>query len=136
MGALILVDSCVLIDVIESDPHWADWSIEQLDRQRNRAALAINLVIYAEIAKSFDRMERLDQFVDDLDLAVIDIPRTAAWDAANVHLAYRRNRGAMSVTLPDFFIGAHAIALDCPILTRDARRFSTYFPRVGLITPE
>jgi predicted nucleic acid-binding protein len=38
--------------------------------------------------------------------------------------------------LSDFFIGAHASVLDCAIVTRDARRYRTYFPRVRLVTPQ
>ena len=33
------------------------------------------------------------------------------------------------------FVGAHAMVLGCGILTRDARRYRNYFPRVPLVTP-
>ena len=38
--------------------------------------------------------------------------------------------------LADLFIGAHAAVLGCAILTRDARRYSSYFPRVALVVPD
>ncbi len=132
---MILVDSCVLIDVLERDVRWADWSSAQIEQHLRAGGLAINLVIYAEIAKSFENYSKLDEFVLDLDLRMCEIPRAAAWRAAQVHLAYRRNRGSMSVTLPDFFIGAHAQIEGLSILTRDRKRFATYFPDVTLITP-
>ena len=133
---MILIDSCVLIDVIEGDDRWADWSAQQLERLQSARTLAINIVIYAEIAKSFESPERLDAFVEELDLRMLDISRRTGWHAAQAHLAYRRNRGSMSATLPDFFIGAQAQSEACPILTRDRKRFATYFPDVTLIAPE
>lgn len=133
---MILVDSCVLIDVVEGDARWADWSASQLERHGEARGLTINLVIYAEIAKSFSGIDLLDEFVADMKLTVADIPRAAAWNAARVHLAYRRNKGSMHITLPDFFIGAHAQEAGCPILTRDRKRFASYFPGVQLIRPE
>jgi predicted nucleic acid-binding protein len=36
---------------------------------------------------------------------------------------------------PDFFIGAHAAVQGWPLLTRDAARFPTYFPRVVVLGP-
>ena len=133
---MTLVDSCVLIDIVEGDARWADWSFEQLERHRCEGGLAINLVIYAEIAKSFEDRSRLDEFVSDLALQTREIPPAAAWQAAQVHLACRRHRGSMSLTLPDFFIGAHAQTQGWPILTRNRKRFATYFPDVTLIAPE
>jgi predicted nucleic acid-binding protein len=38
--------------------------------------------------------------------------------------------------LPDFFIGAHAQIARLPLLTRDTRRYRSYFPEVELIAPE
>ena len=48
---------------------------------------------------------------------------------------YRQEGGGKGNVLPDFFIGAHAKALSCPLLTRDTRKYRTYFPSVRLIAP-
>lgn len=49
---MILVDSCVLIDVFDGDKRWSDWSLEALNNARQEG-LRINAVVYAEVAPSF-----------------------------------------------------------------------------------
>ena len=51
-------------------------------------------------------------------------------------MRYRGAGGLRTGVLPDFFIGAHAEVERLPLLTRDARRYRTYFPNVALIAPD
>jgi hypothetical protein len=37
--------------------------------------------------------------------------------------------------LPDFYIGAHAAIEKLALLTRDAARYRTYFPKVEILAP-
>jgi len=37
--------------------------------------------------------------------------------------------------LPDFFIGAHAAISGLTLLTRDARRYRAYFPKLKILAP-
>lgn len=63
------------------------------------------------------------------------IPREALFLAGKAFLRYRRSRGAKMGVLPDFFIGAHAAVAGVSLLTRDAGRYRTYFPKLALIAP-
>lgn len=63
------------------------------------------------------------------------IPYEAAFLAGKCYLAYRRQGGTRNSPLPDFFIGAHAAVAGYRLLTRDAARYRTYFPRLSLIAP-
>lgn len=132
---MLLVDTNVLVDILEDDPEWADWSISQLRAQSKVHRLAINPVIYAELSAAFSTVEALDQTIDDLGLQVKELPRPALFLAGKAFLNYRRKGGKKNSVLADFFIGAHAAVLGCPVLTRDSRRYRTCFPSVQLITP-
>ncbi|MFM7483511.1 MAG: type II toxin-antitoxin system VapC family toxin, partial [Burkholderiaceae bacterium] len=57
---LMLVDTNVLVDVLQDDPAWADWSITQLQAQSKVHRLVINPIIYAELSLTFSTVEALD----------------------------------------------------------------------------
>ena len=132
---MILVDTNVLLDVLEDDPEWADWSQANLDAATATDTLAINPIIYSELSIAFARIEELEAVIAEASLAIESIPHEALFLAGKVFLSYRRARGIRRSVLPDFFVGAHAAVAHCPILTRDAARYRTYFPTVRLIAP-
>lgn len=133
---MLLVDTNVLVDVLENDPEWADWSIGQLRAQSKVHRLAINPIIYSELSLTFSTVEALDRTVDDLGLTMIEIPKPALFLAGKAFVRYRRQGGTKSDVLADFFIGAHAVVSRYPLLTRDTRRYNSYFADVKLIAPE
>ncbi len=132
---MILVDSNVWIDIMERDPAWLAWSMGQLKAARSQGAIAINPVIYAEIAATFDSREQLDGFLRPVKVKNMPFSDAAAFTAGQAFWTYRRNKGSKGGVLPDFFIGAQAQTEDWKILTRDAGRYTTYFPSVKLICP-
>jgi len=97
--------------------------------------LTINPVIYAELALTFSTVEALDQVIKDLELTLIEVPRPALFLAGKAFARYRRQGGRKNTVLADFFIGAHAAVSRYPVLTRDTRRYTSYFSDVTLIAP-
>ncbi len=132
---MLLVDTNVLVDVLEDDPDWAEWSIGQLRAQSKVHPLAINPIIYSELSLAFSTVEALDGTIASLRLSVLELPRPALFLAGKAFVRYRRQGGRKHNVLADFFIGAHAAVLECPLLTRDVSRYQSYFPSVKLITP-
>jgi predicted nucleic acid-binding protein len=132
---MLLVDTNVLVDVLQNDPQWADWAVAQSRARSKLHDLAINPVIYAEISWSFSTLEALDDVVLTMALKLREIPRPALFLAAKAYAQYRRRGGSKLQVLPDFFIGAHATVEGWPLLTRDASRFKTYFPTLDVISP-
>jgi predicted nucleic acid-binding protein len=131
----VLVDSNVLIDVLEPEQSWQAWSSAQLAVLVNRAALVINPIIYSEVSIAFDTLEALDEVLPD-DLFRRDpLPWEAAFLAGKCFVRYRRSGGKRTSPLPDFYVGAHAAIQGMTLLTRDASRYRAYFPHLQLIAP-
>ena len=132
---MLLVDTNVLVDVVQDDPQWADGSIRQLRAQSKLHELVINPVIYSELSLSYATLEALDRAVTTLRLRLVEVPRLALYLAGRAYLQYRRRGGQKAGVLPDFFIGAHAAVQGWPLLTRDAARFRTSFSTVEIVAP-
>ena len=132
---MILLDANVILDIWDRAPTWFIWSRDQLRTMSLVDELAINPIVYAEISARFATSVALDQRLEDLGLIVLSIPRRAAFLAGKAFVQYRRLGGTKGNVLPDFFIGAHASVLGCPLLTRDTQRYAAYFPSVHLIAP-
>jgi predicted nucleic acid-binding protein len=132
---VVIVDTNVLVDVLEDEPDWAEWSIGRMRELSKIHELAINPIIYAELSLTFDAVEDLDSAVSGLELKYLELPRPALFLAGKAFVRYRRQGGVKTSVLADFFIGAHAAVTGCQILTRDTRRYLGYFPSVDLIAP-
>lgn len=130
----VFVDSNVLLDVLLPDPEWEEWSAEALARAADRSPLVINPVVYSEVSIGFREIETLEEALPPAFRREA-IPWDAAFLAGKIFVSYRRRGGIRRATLPDFFIGAHAAVRGYRLLTRDVRRYRTYFPTVEVIAP-
>ena len=132
---MILVDTCVLIDVIGPRTEWSAWSQRELWRWRERGALMTNPIVFAELCSVYPSLEAAETATEALTLRWSELPKTALFLASRAHLVYRRRGGQKAMVLPDFLIGAHAAVARLPLLTRDRRRFETYFPTLQIVAP-
>ena len=121
--------------MIEKDPAWGEWSKKQLVEGADRAALAINPIVYAEVSVSFPTLEALNAYLPEGEFQRLALPYNAGFLAGIAFRAYRRRGGMRRSPLPDFYIGAHAAVEGLELLTRDPARYATYFPKVRLIAP-
>jgi predicted nucleic acid-binding protein len=131
-----LVDTNVLLDVFTNDPKWLSWSLARLEKASFRGPLLINDVIYAEASARYPTVEEFESALVSAGVTVVPTPRTALFLAGKAFMQYRGAGGVRTGVLADFFVGAHAAVDRLPLLTRDARRYRSYFPTVVLITPD
>jgi predicted nucleic acid-binding protein len=131
----VLIDSNVLLDVFAGDPAWGAWSTETLAQTAEREVLVINALIYSEVSARFETVEALDNALRVETFRREPLPYEAAFLAGRAFLRYRRSGGTRRSPLTDFYIGAHAAVAGYRLMTRDARRYRTYFPSLELIAP-
>jgi predicted nucleic acid-binding protein len=131
----VLVDSNVLLDIMTEDPQWFSWSADALARAAETMRLVINPIIYAEVSIRYSRIEDLNDALPQTFVEREPLPYEAAFLAGKAFLIYRKHSGVRRSPLPDFFIGAHASIARYSLLTRDAGRYRTYFPKLPLIAP-
>ena len=132
----VMVDSNVLLDLMTEDRHWLSRSAAAVEKAADRFRLVINPIIYAEVSIRYSRIEDLEAALPKAMLDREAIPYEAAFLAGKCFLAYRQRRATKQSPLPDFFIGAHAAVVGYRLLTRDAARYRSYFPRLSLIAPD
>lgn len=129
-----LVDSNVLLDLFTEDPRWCDWSETRLADALDGGPTLINPIVYAEISIGFERIEDLERALP-AELEREALPWEAAFLAGKCFIEYRRRGGQKRSPLPDFYIGAHAAVTGRALLTRDPRRYRSFFPHLELISP-
>src|SRR5262245_15597732 len=98
-----LVDSNVLLDYLNEDEEWTDWSAQMLTEAANHGALAINQVILAEVSVRFETFEEIERALPAGYFIRESIPWEAAFLAGKAFARYRRRGGAKRSPLPDFF---------------------------------
>lgn len=134
---MTFVDTNIIIDILTRDSCWFDWSVTKLSQAATDGGAMTSVVVAAELARHYESSDDLTAKLSAMSVEVLPLQLDAAFRAGKSFGAYRAagNREERRV-LPDFFIGAHALSLAVPLLTRDPRLYKTYFPDLTLITPE
>jgi len=136
-----VVDTCVLIDVLEDDPEFGTPSAECLARLLSSGLVACP-VTTIEVAPAFDGDQQAQKEFfalcgvrDDLDFTQADVRRAfAPWNAYVV--AKRRHKSPAVAKRPvaDMMIGAFACRFD-GIITRNGSHFRPWFPELNIVNP-
>ena len=134
-SAGVLVDTNIWVDCIDPSSPWHDWAMDQLQECSERSPLHVNLIIYTELLVPGPDIAALDALLEVYDTLRSPLPWSCASLAAGAFGLYRRRGGLKQVTLPDFFIGAHAAVSNLRVLTRDPTPYRGYFPRLIMVSP-
>lgn len=129
----ILVDTNVILDLFYDTEQWGAWSSEILEHYAKYSTLCINAIIYTEVSIGFENIEDCEKSL--VDFSFLPIPKEALFLAGKTFLQYRKSHGIKHSTLPDFFIGSHAVVDNMALISRDKGRYKSYFPGIQLICP-
>jgi predicted nucleic acid-binding protein len=130
-----LVDTNILLDIVTNDVTWYSWSIARLEEASLVGEVGVTDVVYAELSTRYEQIDDLNALLDLAGIEVLHPERGALFLAAKAFQRYKGQGGTKTGVLPDFFIGAHAVFMGVPLLTRDGKRYRTYFPTLNLIAP-
>ncbi len=130
-----LIDANVLIDIFDDESEWQGWSDAMLTMCRNQGPVVINPIIFAEVSTGFASRDLVEDILPATLVQREPLPWDAAFLAAQAFRQYRRDGGVRRSPLPDLYIGAHAAVAGYTLLTRDARRYRHYFPKLRIIAP-
>ena len=133
---MTFVDTNIVIDLLELDPIWSEWSARQIAVAVAGSDVRASAIVAAECASRFDSLRTLSAAFGALRVELEDLPTEAAFAAGRLFRHHRRSGDDRSRILPDFMIGAHAQHRRAPLITRDPPLYRRYFADVQLITPE
>jgi predicted nucleic acid-binding protein len=133
---MIFIDSNVMIDMLEGDAEWGEWSRAAYASARSTTSLAVNHIVVAELASQMLRDQDVETILGELAIAVAPFTIAASLRSGRAFHEYRRRGGVRPAILADFLIAGHAATAGATLLTRDKRKIASYFPDLTLITPE
>jgi predicted nucleic acid-binding protein len=131
----MIVDSNIFLDIFSPESEQSLQVRNALETLSLDLPPCINAIVFAEISPAFADCELLERLLEGFKVKFVGLTAADAYRAGQAFLAYRRNGGPRTSILPDFLIGAQASVMGWPVLTRDPKRFASYFPEIELIDP-
>lgn len=133
-----VVDTCVVLDLLENDPSFGQSSAQML-QDRFASGLVLCPVTMIELSPAFSgNLIKQNLFLDlagfrrEEPWTIKDTER--AHDAWNLHIQSRRSTRFPKRPVADLLIGAFATRFE-GLITRNPDNFSPWFPPLPLLNP-
>ena len=132
----LLLDTCVILDILDRNSHWHTWAKQQLRELGKTHEPVINPIIFSELCAGMDSPQAVLKLLSRLNIGEQPLNHETLFLAAKAFIKYRKQGGQKTGVLPDFFIGAQAAVCEWPLVSRDKGRYSSYFPTIHIIMPD
>jgi predicted nucleic acid-binding protein len=135
---MLVVDTCVLVDIADDDPTYGQASAQCL-ASHLADGLVISPVSFVELGPVFDgSTQLLDEFLDGVGVDRSEVftveDRVAAFRAWARHITEKRARRARRRPVADALIGALAVRHE-GIITRNGKDFRSFYPKLRVVDP-
>ena len=132
----VLIDANVLLDIMTEDALWFAWSAGAIERAAERYRLVINPVIYGEVSLGIRRSRNSTSRFQEPCSTVKQFRAKPPFSQASRSWPIDGEAEQSNRRFPIFSSVAHAAIAGYRLMTRDAARYLTYFPKLPLILPE
>jgi predicted nucleic acid-binding protein len=129
------VDTNILLCLLNENEEFHEWAKEIFEERKTHGPLIICDVVYSEFSVSMDSVEKTNQAVAELARERLRFTNEALFHAGKAYKKHKKRGGTRSNVLADFFIGAQAELEKAPLLTNNAKDYTSYFPGVSIIQP-
>lgn len=135
---MLVVDTCILVDIADDDPSYGLASAQCLS-QHLEEGLVLSPVSYVELAPVFDgSVQTLEEFLAGVGVqpsdAFTQADRVVAFRAWARHVTQKRAGKTRRRPVADALIGALAVRHD-GIITRNAPDVRSFYPKIRVIDP-
>ncbi|WP_422463462.1 type II toxin-antitoxin system VapC family toxin [Endozoicomonas sp. ALB115] len=132
----LLIDTCVILDILDRESRWHNWSKDQFRHLSKTHSPVINPIVFSELCAGMESPAVVLQLLSSLSISEQSLNHETLFLAAKAFVQYKKRGGTKTGVLPDFYIGAQAAVCSWPLISRDKGCFTRYFPTVQVIMPE
>ena len=129
-----VVDTCVLLDILDEIPPFAEAAAEALDEKAEEGELTVAPITYVELAPAFNGDRAMqDLFLRNVGVS-IDFGGNAAAVFAAHHILRKRSGAGKKRPIADVMIGVYAMRKG-GLITRNKADFKTLYPDLRIFNP-
>lgn len=132
-----LLDTNVISALTQNGHIFHQWAVDTMAVRRLVGPTIISDIIYCEALMAFPSPEDLNTVLSVLGIERIRTSDEAHFLAGRAYLTYKeRKKGQFKQgVVPDFIVGAIAVAEGIPLMTSNPKDIISYFPKAVLLMP-
>lgn len=132
-----LLDTNVISALLKAEHVFHHWAVDTMAERRLEGPTIISDIIYCEALMAFPSPAELNEALARLGIERIPTSDQAHFLAGRAYLKYKAQKHGQfkEGVVPDFIVGAIAVAESIPLMTANPKDIIKYFPEALLLQP-